>query len=344
MKILCVLNPIAGGGRITEQVTFALHRMLKHADITYEIVHTQKKGDGHVVAKDAVSKDYTHVVAVGGDGTINEVASGVVNSSAIFCIIPCGSGNGLARALGISLNYQEACQLILQGKSRKIDVGQVEGRYFFATSGIGYDAHVGKQYNEKSHSRGILPYFQVAASEYFNYIPQKVSLYCNGETFHYTPFVLTIANVEQYGGGAIIAPGAQPDDGLFDISVLPHSHFLHVLRHAPKLFTGSIHNIPDFVSHKTASLTITRTTPGPVHVDGEIFHAGQTLEYVLLPHVLNIQVPAIPARPKYIPQANTTLAEGNTLHTLEKLNKLKERGIITEEEFNTQKQKLLDRL
>ena len=220
-------------------------------------------------------------------------------------------------------------------------------RYFFATSGIGFDAHVGKIYDEKpGHSRGILPYFQFAATEFFSYEPQEILLTCNGKTFRYTPFVLTVANVEQYGGGAIIAPGAIPDDGLFDISIILQSHFLEMLSHLPKLFLGTIDVYPYFKSHRASSLTITRPSSGPVHVDGEPFMAGEVLEYVLLPQALNVQVyEETFEKMKYEKRQKVPVTSPDeVLHTIEKLAQLKERGFITEKDFREQKRKLLERL
>lgn len=344
MKILCILNPIAGGGRKAVQVTTAIHRTFRNAGIEYDIVHTQHPGDGLAMAKHAEKDAYSHVIAVGGDGTINEIATGLIGTDLIFAIIPVGSGNGLARALQIPFDYQDACQLLLRGQPRTIDVGQVNDRYFFATSGIGFDAYVGKQYNEhRGHSRGMLPYFQIAAKEYFHYTPQTITLEYQGKSFTCTPFVLTVANVEQYGAGAIIAPDAAPDDGLFDVVIIPQTPLLRTVYHLPRLFNGTINTLPDFITHKTAALTITRPEPGPLHVDGETLMAGKVLKYTLLPRSLRVQAPErIAPRPKP-PRPDKPFA-GNTVELLEKLQRLKERGILTAEEFEEQKRKLLERL
>lgn len=291
MKILCILNPIAGGGRTAKRVCATMQAVFREAAIPYEMVTTQKTGDGLRFSANAVEEGYNVVVAIGGDGTVNEVATGLVNTPTALGIIPVGSGNGLARGLRLPLNARDACRLILAGQNKKIDVGQVAGRYFFATSGIGFDAHVGKVYHERpGHRRGLLMYFQFATTEFFRYQPQEVDLTCNGKTFQYTPLILTIANVEQYGGGAIIAPGAVPDDGLFEVSILPRMHALQVLQQLPKLFAGTIDTFPHFKSHRTASLTLTRSAAGPVHADGEPFLAGEMLEYTLLPRALQVRV------------------------------------------------------
>lgn len=298
MKLLCILNPVAGGGRVAQQVMSLLRAMCRWADINVEIVLTEKQGDGTRFAKKAAQEGYGIVAAAGGDGTINEVASGLIGRDAVLAIIPIGSGNGLARALGIPLKYQHACRVLIEGTSRKIDVGQVEGRNFFATSGIGFDAYVGKVYNETpSHSRGIAPYVQIAVSEFFNYTPENVIVRCNSKTYCYTPLVLTVANTEQYGAGAIIAPGAQPDDGLFDVVVIPRTDPLTLVTQIPKLFLGEMRTFPHSKTHRTSSLTITRNAPGPAHVDGESFMAGDVLQYTMLHEALKVLVPPKSMKP-----------------------------------------------
>lgn len=293
MKIVFVLNPIAGGGKVAGQIVAEIHELFRDAGITYEITPTQKKGDGVALAQQAAEAGCDMVAAIGGDGTVNEVATGLVGTTTCLSIIPVGSGNGLARGLRIPLDYRDACRLIIEGEPMPIDVGRVCERYFFATSGVGFDAHVGKVYNEQpGHRRGMLPYFQFAVTEFFNYTPQEVSLTLNGQTTRYTPLILTVANVEQYGGGAIIAPGARPDDGLFDVVIVPPTHPVHIVTHLPKLFNGTVTAFPNFESHKTQALKITRATPGPVHVDGEAFLAGEEIEYTLLPQALRVRVPA----------------------------------------------------
>lgn len=291
-NIFCIVNPKAGGGRKTQHVAAALHDILGNAAIDYEIVRTAKKGDGTFLARNAVAAGYDVVVAVGGDGTVNEIATGLVGAAAALAIIPLGSGNGLARGLRIPLAYHDACQVLLRGRQRTIDVGQVNDRYFFATSGVGFDASVGKKYNEHPHhSRGFLPYCAFAFTEFFTYTPPEIRIAYHGQTFSYTPLILTIANIEQYGSGAIIAPDALPDDGLLDIIIIPQVSPLKMLQYVPSLFSGKIDRMPDFITHKTDAVTITRAKPGPVHVDGETFHAGETLEYTILPHALNVCVP-----------------------------------------------------
>lgn len=298
MKMLCILNPVAGGGRVTQEVKSLLRSMTRWADLCIDIVLTEKQGDATRFAIKAAQEGYSIVAAAGGDGTINEVASGLIGRDATLAILPLGSGNGLARSLGIPLKYQDACRVLLEGTARKIDVGQVEGRNFFATSGVGFDAHVGKLFNETpGHSRGIRPYVQIAVSEFFNYTPDNVILRCNGKTYCYTPLILTVANTEQYGGGAIIAPGAQPDDGLFDVVVIPQTDPLTLVTQIPKLFFGEMHTFPNSKTHRTASLTITRNFPGPAHVDGESFMAGEVLQYTLLHQALKVLVSPKSAKP-----------------------------------------------
>ena len=293
MKIFCILNPTAGGGKLVQPVCDELRRLFAERQIASDIVLTQGHGEGTRLAAAAVQQGYTMIVAGGGDGTLNDIASGVVGTSATLGILPIGSGNGLARSLRIPLNYQAACRVLLTGRVRAIDVGQVGTRYFFVTSGVGFDAQIGKHYNEQVQAaRGIWPYFTFALKQYFHYTPQPIQVTCQGQTWDYTPFVATVANAQQYGAGAIIAPQAVLDDGLLNLSIVPPINVFQALWWLPRLFSGNIHTMPGFRSHQATALTITRAAPGPAHVDGEPFEAGTMLAYTILPQALKVCVPS----------------------------------------------------
>ncbi|MBD3308573.1 YegS/Rv2252/BmrU family lipid kinase [candidate division KSB3 bacterium] len=289
---LCILNPTAGGGKAAKRIRSELQATFRAAEQTYDLVTTQQKGDGTRLSQQAAQEGYDLVIAIGGDGTVNEVATGLIGASTALGIIPAGSGNGLARGLRIPLASHHACQLFLRPRIKAIDVGQVCRRHFFATSGVGFDAHLGQYYDQHvQHSRGFWPYVRFTLAEFFRYTPRPVQLHYQGQTWDYTPLLLTVANVNQYGGGAKIAPRAVPDDGMFDISILPRLHPLTALWYAPRLFLGTLDTMPQFIHHRARSLTLTRPEPGPVHVDGEPFLAGPTLEYTLLPGALRVCVP-----------------------------------------------------
>jgi len=218
-KIKFILNPVASRGRNGDGMKRDLERVLAEFPYEYDIQQTFGRGDALRIAREAVRDDFDMVAAVGGDGTVNEVASAVVNSNVCLGIIPMGSGNGLARGLGIPLNLKKACQILCEGKFRRIDVGKMQDRYFFASSGVGFGAIVTKRINTRSR-RGVLPHFYIGLQEFFNYSPEETTLRFDHRQITVKALLVVVANTIQFGNGAIIAPQAQPDDGLLDICIV----------------------------------------------------------------------------------------------------------------------------
>lgn len=257
---------------------------------------TRARGDGLRRARKAVAEGYNLVIAVGGDGTVNEVASPLVGTDTALGIIPTGSGNGLARALGISLRVEKACQALLESRIGKIDVGQLGERYFFSTAGIGFDALVGKKFEERhSSSRGLWPYFYIVSREIFKHRPEKIELRFNGREITAYPLLVAVTNTGQYGGGAMIAPQAAPTDGLFEVCIIHRLNLFLALFCAGKLFTGQMARVPQVETYQTDSLQITMPRHYPVHVDGEPFPGDTLLRVKLWPRSLGVLVPGLPS-------------------------------------------------
>jgi diacylglycerol kinase (ATP) len=162
---------------------------------------------------------YTIIVAVGGDGTVNEVAGAVTELGITLGIIPAGSGNGLARHLGISTNLVKAIGCLNNHKTKKIDVGKINDDWFFCTSGVGFDAHIGNRFS-KLGKRGFISYLRTVINEYRHYRPKKYKFRIDGEKYVRRALLITIANASQYGNNAYIAPDASIDDGLFDVGII----------------------------------------------------------------------------------------------------------------------------
>ncbi len=296
MKVRFIINPIAGGGpakNLADEVTEAVRRVLGSEQGIFEVRITSGRGDARRLSKEAKDKGYEFVFACGGDGTVNEVASELVGSDTTLGIIASGSGNGLARALGIPKGVEPAVRLVTKGRIRRIDAGLFEGRYFFSTAGAGFDALLSKRYGERKGAlrrRGVLPYYFLALAEYFRYDPGPCVIKANGKYSRLTPLILTIANTEQFGADAVIAPGALPDDGLLDLCLLPKTGFLGALRAAFRFLRGRIHTLKAYRRIRTDTLQLTRRSPGPVHVDGEYFDAGENLTVGVLPRALKVLV------------------------------------------------------
>lgn len=255
----------------------------------YDFKTTESKGHAFELSKDAVEKNYDIVVAIGGDGTVNETASGLVNTDTALGIIPLGSGNGLAREMGVPLMIRRAARLITKGKIRSIDVGIAQDRYFFVTAGLGFDAVVGKRF-EDTKVRGPAPYYYYSVQEFFRYHAPKYEIKFDGRIIKKDALIVVVANIKQYGNNAIIAPGAEPDDGLLDLAIIDDVNLARTLYYLPTLFTGNIKKTPVFEIYRATKFDIYREFPAPYTLDGEVFEGDRHISISMLPKALKIIV------------------------------------------------------
>lgn len=292
MKAKIIVNPISGRGRRPQADISNLRRIFTDYGIETHVVRQRMTGHATSLARGAVDQGFDIVVAVGGDGTVNEVVCGLVNSKVPLGIVPAGSGNGLAREFGIPMKMNAACQTIIKGRTRVVDVGKMDDRFFLGTAGFGYDALAVKIFEEKWGSRrGLLPYFHVAFAGFLEYRAHPVRLKFNDRQITVFPLLVTAANTTQFGGGAVIAPRAKPDDGLLDVCIIHQLSFLKALFHWPKLFIGGIDRLPQWEVYRTDSLEISSDFPLPIHVDGEPVPESTHVQVNLLPGALQIRVP-----------------------------------------------------
>lgn len=289
-KVRIVHNPKSGFIRQPRLIRKSVEKILATAPFEFEYIETQYKGHAHEMALSAQAEGFDAVVAIGGDGTANEVASALLHSPVVMGLIPIGSGNGLARGLGIPVSVRRATDLLLNGQVRCIDAGVIAHRNFFVTSGMGFDALIGKLFDDRS-LRGPLPYFYIGVREFFLYQPEVFTLQFDGRTLRMPALLVTIANIPQWGNSVIVAPNAQPDDGLLDVCIIHHVNFWTALYHFPKLFTGKIDRIRHYERYRTTAVKIIRQKPGPFHVDGEPHEGSGTLEVTVQPKALRIIVP-----------------------------------------------------
>jgi YegS/Rv2252/BmrU family lipid kinase len=291
LKVRFIVNPAAGTSKKVEEITGAVRRVFASVRGVFEVRVTGGPGDAFKLSEEACQKGYETVYACGGDGTVNEVAAALVNSRTVLGIIQCGSGNGLARALSIPIDIELAAALPLKGRVRKVDTGVVNEKYFFSTAGFGFDALMSKRYNERvGGRRGILPYVPIALREFFRYRPAATLIKWDDKYMRVFPFLLTVANTDQYGGDWVIAPGAVPDDGLLDLCILHGVGLFGALRYARSLFKGEIDRVKKFKRIRTASVEITRKRPGPVHLDGEPLQLAKSIKIGVLPGALRVWV------------------------------------------------------
>ncbi|MDQ7051384.1 MAG: diacylglycerol kinase family lipid kinase [candidate division KSB1 bacterium] len=229
------------------------------------------------------------IAAVGGDGTINEVTTALVHSTSALGIIPTGSGNGLARSLKLPLHPDDALQALKTGVVKTIDLGRAGERYFCTVSGAGIDAVVGDAFDRTSW-RGPLPYFFISARELWRYKPGPMTLHIDGEAKPFTPFLLTCANGQQFGNGAIIAPRARFNDGLLDLCLVPNISKWRIVSAVPMLFNGTLDRHPHVTYYKIKKLVIEKEGEILYHVDGEPVVVPSPLTIEIVPQALKVVV------------------------------------------------------
>ncbi|MHC1703017.1 MAG: diacylglycerol kinase family protein [Tenuifilaceae bacterium] len=288
-RILFIVNPISGSGKRAD-ISKTINNNLDKSKYAPEIVTTKCQHDAVEITKEYLSKGFKKIVAVGGDGTVNEVARGMINTDAVMGIIPKGSGNGLSRHLHIPMNVNKAIELINAGKVASIDYGLINGTPFFCTAGIGFDAHIGHHFANLS-GRGFQNYVKTILKEFFSYKPQPYLLRNDEIYVEKDAFLITAANASQWGNNAYIAPGASVQDGLLDITVVsPFPKFLSPA-YGILLFSRMIDKSHFVESFRVSELMVERQSNGYVHYDGEPTSMGKEISLKIKPSGLNIFIP-----------------------------------------------------
>lgn len=290
-RVMFIINPVSGFRKDKDRIWSILLERLRPQGWELSVVRTRWRGEATELAGQAVEEGYDMVVAVGGDGTVNEVGSALVGTDTVLGIVPVGSGNGLARSLDIPLDPQAACDVLSHGEELSIDVGKADDRYFFAVAGVGFDAHVGKRF-DASTWRGPVPYFYFGLKEFFIYTPGTVEVQMKDRTLEVQPLQVTVANSKQYGNGAVIAPNAKLDDGVLDVCVVHPVNFLQGLYSIPKLFSGKIDTVPYVEYYQADWVKIRRANEEVVNLDGEPVQAGKEVTISVLPRSLHVLAPA----------------------------------------------------
>lgn len=265
-KLLFIVNPNAGK-KISERLINTIRKEFPQ-NIYYQIVVWKDKDHFKEVLDILHSQDYTDAIAVGGDGTVNQVAKSLLGTNISLGIIPAGSGNGLARTLGISMEVEEAIRQIAKGNTVMIDHGTVNGIPFFCTSGIGFDAHIGNLFT-KSVKRGLQSYIKITIAELFRYRAKEYSLTFNGQTIVRKAFLITVANAGQYGNDFYIAPEAKIHDGLFHVVILKPFNVFHLPGLMIKILSKKAHLSGRIETYVADSVTIKRELKDTIHFDGE---------------------------------------------------------------------------
>lgn len=289
-KYLAVVNPISGTSSKDEILPY-LAEEYSHNNERLYICFSQKENDAALLAKEAVCNNFEAVIAVGGDGTINEIAKELYNTPVKLGIIPKGSGNGLARALGIPLNdTQKAAEIIHRAHVSALDTSFANGLPFFCTVGVGFDAAITKRYAEATR-RGIFSYVKSVVEEYITYDSEQYQITADGNTFECKAMLITCANINQYGSNTYIAPGAKPNDGLLDLVILSPVSPLQAPQLAVQLFTKKVEKNTLIESLQCKEITIKRKHDGLVQLDGETLSMGSSIQISIAPQSLQVYTP-----------------------------------------------------
>jgi diacylglycerol kinase (ATP) len=287
-NILFIINPISGG-KSKDNIVNLVNRNLSKELFQPDFEFSSSIGHAHSMAVAAVAGNTDIIVAVGGDGTINEVASAVVNSNKIMGVIPFGSGNGLARALKINTDKKGAILQLNRLKIDRIDTGLFNGKNFFNMAGVGFDAQMSASFaNDKT--RGLKGYIRTALDEIAQYKNQKYSLEIDGKRIDREAFMISIANSSQFGNNAHISPFASLKDGLLDVCIIKPFPLYHFPVMGIHMFIKTAHKSRYIEIIKGKSIRITREEEGMVHLDGEPQMMGKEIEIMVNPLNLSILV------------------------------------------------------
>ena len=291
-RILIIANPLVGIQKEKQHIIESVSSYIIERGGTVDVTYTMKPGAGEKYAFRATLEGYDAVYAAGGDGTINDVASGLIGRTTPLGIIPLGTGNGFARGIGMPFALERIIEVFEKNTVTTIDAGKISSRLFLATAGIGYDASIAHDFNtHRTLVSSISRYFYFAIKKYLFTRPERVILVVDGQEIKRKIFALTICNTPQYGGGAIIAPDANPKSGKLVAVLIPKFSIMKALWAVRKLFNGTANEIKELEFITFTTLTINRDKPGLFHRDGEAVNGDRTLTVTVLPSSLHIIVP-----------------------------------------------------
>lgn len=272
MRVLFIVNPVAGKGHALKIVPSIKSTMESITDTQYEIVYSKEPWDAEKIARDYAEKGTDIVFAVGGDGTVNEVANGLVNTNTAMAIIPGGTGNDFIRSLGITGSPCEIIQRTLKGNRKKIDIGLINGRYFVNISSVGFDAEVAiaAQKAKKFFISGSAAYVAGLISVIFTSRPKAIKMKADNIEVSDSILLVAVANGKYYGGGMKAAPDAVIDDGLFDICFISHIAKIKMFFLFPLFMKGKHKIIREVKFYRASRVTIEAEKPIYINIDGEI--------------------------------------------------------------------------
>lgn len=287
-NILFVINPVSGK-KSKDFIPGLIKQTFDEDQYNTKIIYTSFSGEATQIVKQYFNQGYKKIVAVGGDGTVNEVASAITVTEGVLGIVPTGSGNGLARHLKIPMNIKKALSVIEKGHQIKIDFGTINDQKFFCTTGVGFDAHIGHVFS-KAQGRGFASYLKATLSEFKRYQPMRYEITMNGTTIMRDAFLITFANASQYGNNAHIAPKAQINDGKLDVAIMKAFPVVSAPNLGTRLFTKNIDKSRFVETYQCKKIVVKRKNSDVIHYDGEPGEMGEVLNIKVVPQGLNVIV------------------------------------------------------
>lgn len=300
-KAVFIINLISGTSD-KAAIPGLIDQYLDKTQFEYEIAVTQYAGHASEIAAKAKDDGVDVVVAIGGDGTVNEVARAIVHSSTALGIIPCGSGNGLARHLLLPLNVRKAIEVINRCEIRQLDYGIINDYPFFCTCGMGFDAFVSMKFAEAG-KRGPITYVENVLREGLKYKPETYTIEDESGTLQYKAFLISCANASQYGNNAYIAPQASMSDGLMDVIIMEPFDVFEAPQISIEMFSKTLNKNSKIKTFRTRHLHIHRDKPGVIHYDGDPVMTGADIDVELKPKGINIIVNTMADRSERQPNA-----------------------------------------
>jgi len=291
MKLRFIFNPKSGRQRRNAGI-LPLLRAYAAAHGSADLVCTEGPGHATDLAREAAGAGYQRVVAVGGDGTVNEVAQALIHTPVIMGLVPCGSGNGLALHLGLPKTVPAALALAASADCRvaELDTGSVNGLLFVNAMGLGLDADVARRFNSLTR-RGLPAYARTALAAFFGRRTERCRIVSGGRREVLDVLLIAVANSDQYGNQAKIAPGARVDDGILDLVAVRPVNLVAASCLGARLFLGNVDRSRKVLRMNGTRFLIERDAAGLVHTDGETHMAAAEVEVTVLPRSLRMVVP-----------------------------------------------------
>lgn len=284
INLLAIINPVSGTGK-QKKISLLLNNNIDHSRFILTIKETEYAGHAKQIASEAIGV-YDAVLAVGGDGTINEVANTLVNSDVIMGIIPCGSGNGLARHIGIPMNAKKAIEWLNTSMARKIDSINMNDYIYLCVAGVGFDAHVSHLFANMT-SRGLISYAKATLNSFFAYQEEEFTIEFDNKIIKQKAMMLSIANSSQFGNNAFIAPEASLSDGLVNLVLIRKPKLYQIPALAFRMFTKGINSSSLCKQYVGNRFTITHNKD-KAHTDGEAIIIDKKIEISINKLSLNI--------------------------------------------------------